>query len=83
MRKLFILAFMAFVPSAFAGDLALDTVLGTTQSEVRTSLTNLGYEVRKSEMEEGKIEVYFVKDNKMGEVYISVVTGKIIKIEMK
>lgn len=83
MRKLAILAFLAFIPSAFAGDLALDTVLGTTQAEVRTNLTNLGYDVRKSEMEEGKIEVYFVKDNKMGEAYISISTGKIIKLEMK
>ena len=83
MRKLIILAAVVFAGPALAAELNTDTVLGTTMPEVQTKLTEMGYQVRKSEMEDGKIEVYFVKDNKMGEVYVSTVTGKITKLKMK
>ena len=83
MRKLIILAAVVFAGPALAAELTTDTVLGTTMPEVQTKLTEMGYQVRKSEMEDGKIEVYFVKDNKMGEVYVSTVTGKITKLKMK
>lgn len=61
----------------------MDTVLGTTMEEVKATLTGMGYEVRKSEVEDGKMEVYFVGNGKMGEVYVSPETGKPTKIEMK
>ncbi len=83
MRKLIILATLAFASPALAAELTMDTVLGTTIPEVQTKLTDMGYQVRKSELEDGKIEVYFVKDDKMGEVYVSSVTGKVIKLKMK
>lgn len=83
MRKLIILAALAFATPALAGELAMGTVLGTTMPEVQTNLTNMGYEVRKSEMEDGKIEIYFVKGNKMGEAYVDTATGKVTKLEIK
>jgi len=83
MRKLIILAALAFASPALAAQLTVDTVLGTTMREVRSKLVGMGYQVRKSEMEDGKIEVYFVKDGKMGEVYVSTATGKVIKLKMK
>ncbi len=83
MRKLVILAALAFASPALAAELAMDMALGTTMPEVQSRLTEMGYQVRKSEMEDGKIEVYFVKDNKMGEVYVSTVTGKVTKLKMK
>jgi hypothetical protein len=58
-------------------------VLGTTMEEVQASLTEMGYEVRKAEMEDGKIEVYFVRDGKMGEVYVDTKTGAVTKLELK
>lgn len=60
-----------------------DTVLGTTMEEVTAALTKMGYEVRKSEMEDGEMEVYFVGDGKKGEVYVSQETGKPTKIKVK
>ncbi len=83
MRKLIILAALAFASPALAAELTMDTVLGTTIPEVQTKLTDMGYEVRKSEMEDGKIEVYFVKGDKMGEVYVSTATGKVTKLKTK
>ena len=83
MRKLIVLAALAAASPALAAELTMETVLGTTVPEVQTKLAELGYEVRKSEVEDGEIEVYFVKDGKMGEVYVSTSTGKIIKLEMK
>lgn len=69
--------------SALAAELAMDTVLGTTVAEVRSKLTEMGYEARKSEMEHGGIEVYFVKGNQRGEVTVSASTGKVIKLKMQ
>jgi len=83
MRKLITLAILVFATPAFAAELTKDTVLGTTMPEVQKNLTDMGYQVRKSEMEDGKIEVYFIKDNRMGEVYVSTATGMVTKLKMK
>ncbi len=83
MRKLIIVAVLAFATPALATELTMDTLLGTTLPEIKKNLTDMGYQVRKSDMEDGKIEVYFVKDNKMGEVYVSEATGKVTKLKMK
>lgn len=83
MRKLALIALLAAATPALAEDLTADTMLGTTMQQVQAKLTEMGYEVRKAEMEDGKIEVYFVKDGKMGEVYVSAETGKITKLDVK
>lgn len=83
MRKFAIIALLALASPALAEDLSAVTVLGTTIQEVQAKLTEMGYEVRKTEMEDGKIEAYIVKDGKMGEVYVNTATGQIIKLEMK
>ncbi|TMV08593.1 PepSY domain-containing protein [Ruegeria sediminis] len=83
MRTLALTTLVALANPAFAEDLGMDTMLGTTMEEVTTSLTNMGYEVRNAEMEDGKIEVYFVKDKTRGEVYVDPKTGKVTKLEMK
>ncbi|MBU2941431.1 PepSY domain-containing protein [Shimia thalassica] len=83
MRKLALIAFIAFSSPALAEDVTMGSNLGTTMEEVQASLTGMGYEVRKAEMEDGKIEVYFVRDGKMGEVYVSTETGAVTKLEEK
>ncbi len=66
---------------ALAADLAPDTVLGQTEDAVRSALTELGYDVRKIEEEDGQIEAYVVKDGEMAEVYVDPATGKISKVK--
>lgn len=83
MRTLALITLIALSTPALAEELDLNTVLGTTMDEVTSNLTEMGYEVRKAEMEDGKIEVYFIKDKTMGEVYVSPETGKITKLELK
>ena len=83
MRKIVILAMLAFATPALATELTTDMTLGTTIPEVEATLTELVYEVRKTEMEDGNIEAYFVKGNKMGEAYVSTSSGKVIKLKMK
>jgi len=83
MRTLALITLFAMTAPALAGDLAIDTALGTTLDDVKASLTEMGYEVRKAEMDDGEIEVYFIKDGKMGEAYVSPETGKITKLETK
>jgi len=83
MRKLALIALMAFASPALAEEVAMDTVLGTTKDEVTATLTEMGYELRKAKMEGGKIEVYFVRDGKMGEAYVDTQTGAVTKLKMK
>lgn len=83
MRKFALIALMALATPAFAEDVTMGSVLGTTMEEVQASLTAMGYDVRKAEMEDGKIEVYFVRDGKMGEVYVSTQTGAVTKLDIK
>ncbi len=83
MRKFAFIALIALATPALAEDLTMDSVLGTTLDEVKAALTDMGYEVRKGEMEDGKIEVYFVRDGKMGEVYVDPQTGAVTKLDLK
>lgn len=83
MRKLALITLLALATPALAEDLTPDTVLGTTLGDVQAKLAEMGYEVRKAEMEDGKIEVYFVRNGKMGEVYVNAETGRITKLDMK
>ena len=83
MRTLIILATLALSGPAFAAGLTTNTVLGTSIQQVQSKLTTMGYDVRKSEMEHGKIEVYVVKDGTMAEVYVSTKTGKVTRLKTK
>ena len=83
MRKLALIALIAFATPALAEDVTMDSTLGKTMEKVKASLTAMGYEVRKAEMEDGKIEVYFVREGKMGELYVSPETGAVTKLEVK
>ncbi len=83
MRTLTLITLFAMTTPALAGDLTMGTTLGTTLVDVQAKLVEMGYEVRKAEMEDGEIEVYFIKDGKMGEAYVSPETGKITKLETK
>lgn len=81
MRKLILAsaAILAAFP-ALAGDLMLDTELGTTVDAAKAKLVEMGYDVRKSDMEDGMIEFYVVKDKMMAEIYVNPTTGKVVKI---
>jgi len=69
--------------AAFAEDLTPQSMLGHTEDEVKATLTTMGYEVRKIEEEDGKIEAYVVKDGHMGEVYVDPASGAVSKLSMK
>ena len=86
MRKIALAAALlasALAVPASAAELTKETRLGVTAEEVKASLAALGYEVRKVETEDGKIEAYFVGQGHMGEVYVSAQTGMPTKIEIK
>ncbi|MEE4347645.1 MAG: PepSY domain-containing protein [Paracoccaceae bacterium] len=85
MRKIILstVAATLLASQAFAATLSMDTELGTTVDAVTASLKEMGYEIRKAETDDGKIEVYFVGNNQMGEVYVDATTGKPIKLDIK
>jgi len=66
-----------------AADLAPGAELGKSEDAVRAALTKAGYDVRKTEMEDGNIEAYVVKDGHKGTLVVSPSTGKLVKSEMK
>ncbi|AUH34830.1 PepSY domain-containing protein [Paracoccus tegillarcae] len=83
MRKLTLAVLLAAAPlMAFAeGDMiAVDSELGTTEEAVQAKLVEMGYEVRKMDMEGGMIEAYAVKGDQMLEVYVSPETGMVTKV---
>ncbi len=83
MKKMIILGVLAFASPAFATELTTNMVLGTGMAEVQKKLTDMGYQVRKSEMEHGDIEIYVVKGSKKFEVYVSMETGKITRLKSR
>lgn len=83
MKKLIALGVLTFASPVFAGELTTNTVLGSDMTTIHAKLTDMGYEVRKSEMEDGYIEVYVVKDTSKIELYVNPETGKVIKLKMK
>lgn len=83
MRKTALIAAIALATPALAEDVTTESILGTTMEEVQASLTAMGYDVRKAEMEDGNIEVYFVRDGQRGEVYVSPETGTVTKLKIK
>ena len=81
MRKLILAAALAaFASPILAEGLEMGLALGTTEDTVRAALTEMGYEVRKFDMEDGMMEVYAVKGSEMAEIYIDVNTGAIVKV---
>jgi hypothetical protein len=51
--------------------------------EVKAGLVGMGYEVRKVQMEDGKIEAYAVMGKTLNEVYVDPATGLVTKILSK
>jgi anti-sigma-K factor RskA len=78
-----IAALLIAATPALAAALEVGQDMGKTAEAVTAALKSDGYEVRKVETEDGKIEVYMVKDGKMSEIYVSAETGKITKVETK
>ena len=83
MKKLIILATLAFTTPALASTIAVDTMLGTSTATMKQKLTDMGYQVRKSEMENGRVEFYVVKGNQRMEIYVNPTTGKITRVKNK
>lgn len=73
----------AYAATSGSEPFGMETVLGTTMDEVQATLVEMGYEIRKAEMEDGKIEVYFIKGGDMFEVYVDPETGLPTKIKSK
>ncbi|MCB1338566.1 MAG: PepSY domain-containing protein [Maritimibacter sp.] len=81
MRKLLLATALVLATApAFAADLVMGTQLGTSEDAIRAALTELGWEVRKLDTEDGMIEVYAVMGDKMAEIYIDPTSGEIVKI---
>lgn len=83
MKKIIFLAAMIAATPAFANELSQGKTLGTSVHEIKSTLTGMGYDVRKSQREKGKIEVYVVKNNMRQEIYVDPQTGKVTMVKTK
>ena len=75
------LAAIAAITAPAMAEVTVGAMAGHTEAEVRQMLTADGYEVRKVETEDGKIEAYALKDGKKLEVYIDASTGAVTRIK--
>ena len=81
MKKLLLAAGLAASLPAVALALSPGDTLGTIADEIRASLTEQGWDVRKLEMDDGRFEAYAVMGTQMVEVYVDPTTGKVVKVE--
>lgn len=56
-------------------------VVGKTADDIRATLTTQGYEVRKVKPEDGKLEAYALKGDKLYEIYVDGTTGTVSKVK--
>lgn len=68
---------------AVAAEPALGTALGTTLAEIETALAADGYDMTKFERENGRIEVYAVREDQRLEMYLDRDSGEIIALETR
>ncbi|HCQ63774.1 MAG TPA: PepSY domain-containing protein [Rhodobacteraceae bacterium] len=81
MRKLLIATALALTTApAFAAELAIGTRLGTTEQAITAALTEMGWEVRKLDAEDGMIEAYAMMGDTMAEIYADPTTGEVTRI---
>lgn len=78
-----VLAAALALPVSFAAASSeLDgATLGKSADEVKSSLNAQGYEVRKIENEDGKIEAYALKDGKKFEIYVDPASGNVTEVK--
>lgn len=71
------------LPASFAAASSeLDgATLGKNADEITATLSAQGYEVRKVENEDGKIEAYAVKDGKTFEIYVDPASGAVTGVK--
>lgn len=77
------LAAALFAAPVLAESIAVGTQVGHDDAQIRATLTGQGYEVRKTDTEDGKIEVYAVKEGKKLEIYVDPTTGAVTKVKEK
>lgn len=77
------LAVALALPLSFAAATSdlIGTTVGKTADEIKASLIAQGYEVRKIKPEDGMLEAYALKDEKLYEVYVDTSTGMVAKVE--
>jgi Peptidase propeptide and YPEB domain len=80
MRKLILAAALLIAAPAFAEGIEMGTELGTTAEAVSAALTEMGWEVRKLDTEDGMIEAYAVMGDQTAEIYVDPTTGMVVKV---
>jgi len=80
MRKTILAIALLIAAPAFGEELMMGSQLGTTPEAVKAALTEMGWEVRKLDMEDGMIEAYAVMGGQMAEIYVDPTTGAVVKV---
>ena len=80
MKYLVLASALLFAAPVMAENLTMGMELGTTPDAVKTALADMGWEVRKLDMEDGMIEAYAVMGNQMAEIYVNPTTGEVVKV---
>lgn len=71
------------VPAAAMAGLDVGAQLGSTESDVRAALSELGYVVQDVEVEDGEIEAEVTLDGVAYEIEVAMDSGLIVEIEVE
>ena len=81
-NKSAILAALIVPAAAFAG-LDVGSQLGSSETDVRAALSELGYVIHDIEVEDGEIEAEVTLDGVAYEIEVAMDSGKIVEIEVE
>ena len=68
---------------ALAQEVNIGDVLGSEIGAIATTLKERGYDVRKTEREEGEIELYAVREGRRFEIYVDPANGAVTRVKEK
>ncbi|GGX53950.1 hypothetical protein GCM10007385_22670 [Tateyamaria omphalii] len=71
------------VPGIAIAGVDIGQTLGTSETDVRQALTDMGYAVQEVEIEDGEIEADVMLDGVAYEVEVSMDTGLVTEIELE
>ncbi len=77
------LALTLVASPVIAQEVAPGDQIGTEIGAIASALSERGYEVRKTEREDGKVEVYAVREGRRFEIYVDPETGAVTRVKEK
>lgn len=83
MKIILCITTITFLSSSLQAAVINGDIVGVTESDIRTNLTNSGYLVESIEFDDDEIEIEATLDGLVYEIELSSTTGSVIEIEQE